>query len=376
MLDISKKKIIQPIIEGDMVLLFNGEIYDPISTTDTLTILPLYQKYGPMFVNKINGEFAILILDRIANVVYLFSDIFATKPLFYCIEDNEIGISSYLSELKLLGFREPKRVKHSSFITINLSNLHIEETIYHTFNLDEYKTTYQDCILALEKSLNLRCNTNAAVGLSSGHDSGSILLWSILNNRTTNHFYFVTNNREDLNVMSLREQQCNKNNIPYKTIDYYKNRHVANAIELQFLSKNMENFITFFNENGVCQISKLLRTVKKNGLDVFITGQGSDEILTNYKNYSFYENLNLKETFPWPNVYEGKNRKFIDEFEYVGGCYGVEVRYPFLDKNFVQEFLNLTNKLKQTNFKSVLTAYMSHYNFPINLNKVGMGIID
>jgi asparagine synthetase B (glutamine-hydrolysing) len=246
LLDISNHKIIQPITKDGITLLYNGEIYEPHASPDTLSIIPLYQKYGPCFVNKINGEYAILLLDETQNLLYLYSDIFATKPLFYSIEGSSIGVASYASELKILGFKNIQRVEHSSFLTINLTDLTTKKVVYHSFNLEEHKITYDDCILALEKSLELRCNTKVAVGLSSGHDSGSILLWSYLKKKTNNSFYFVTNNREDLNVMKLREKYCIDNNLQFHTLDYFKNKDQANTIELQLLSKYMEEFSYFF----------------------------------------------------------------------------------------------------------------------------------
>lgn len=376
LLDISKRKVIQPINKNNITILFNGEIYTPRFECDTLGIIPLYEYYGPSFIEHVNGEYAILILDKNKNIIYLYSDVFATKPLFYCIEDNKIGVASYSSELKILGFTNIKRVSHSTYIEINLSDLSIKEYKHNLFNLNEYKTNYEDCINALELSLNLRCNTKVAVGLSSGHDSGSILLWSILNNKIDNVFYYVTNGREDSDVMRLREEKCIKHNLSYKIIDYYKTTNISDRVELNILSKNMEEFLYFYDENAVCQISNLLRCVKSDGIDIIIIGQGADELMSNYKDYNFFKDYNLKKQFPWANFYEGKNRKFIDEFEYVGGVYGVEVRYPFLDKYFVQEFLNLTNNLKGIKFKAVLNEYMSRNNFPMNTKKVGMGILN
>ena len=50
--------------------------------------------------------------------------------------------------------------------------------------------------------------------------------------------------------------------------------------------------------------------------------------------------------------------------EYIGGLYGIEVRYPFLDRFVVQEFLNLKAELKNSNYKSVLYEYFVANNYP------------
>jgi hypothetical protein len=55
--------------------------------------------------------------------------------------------------------------------------------------------------------------------------------------------------------------------------------------------------------------------------------------------------------------------------EIIGGSYGIEQRYPFLDKDVVQEFLWLTADLKNKYYKSPLHNYMSMNNYPFSPNK-------
>ncbi len=58
--------------------------------------------------------------------------------------------------------------------------------------------------------------------------------------------------------------------------------------------------------------------------------------------------------------------------EYVTGSYGIEGRYPFLDKEVVQKFLWLSADIKNQHYKSPLHLYMLAHNFPFKINsKVG-----
>ena len=59
---------------------------------------------------------------------------------------------------------------------------------------------------------------------------------------------------------------------------------------------------------------------------------------------------------------------FIAKEEYAGSLNGVEVRYPFLDKNVVQEFLWLEKNLKNDIYKAPLHKYMEKYNYPFYIN--------
>jgi asparagine synthetase B (glutamine-hydrolysing) len=57
-------------------------------------------------------------------------------------------------------------------------------------------------------------------------------------------------------------------------------------------------------------------------------------------------------------------RSYLLKEEQIGGSYGVETRYPFLDRDVVQEFLWLTYDLKNEKYKSVLHEYLIINNFP------------
>ena len=82
---------IQPLNKNGIYSLFNGEIYnfkdfDTNAKCDSEVIINLYEKYGPEFTSKLDGEFAILILDLNNKKIVFSSDTFRTKPLFYSIE--------------------------------------------------------------------------------------------------------------------------------------------------------------------------------------------------------------------------------------------------------------------------------------------------
>ena len=58
-----------------------------ISLSDGYFILEEYFE-GTDFWKKLDGEYAIIILDSIKNRVIFATDVFGTKPLFYSLEDN------------------------------------------------------------------------------------------------------------------------------------------------------------------------------------------------------------------------------------------------------------------------------------------------
>jgi len=373
LLDISRQQIIQPNIQEDVILLFNGEIYQPKhANVDTLSIIPLYKEHGVSFVEHINGEYAIALLDEKINCLFLYSDVFATKPLFYSVEEEHLGIASYSSELVKLGFTKINQVPASTVVSIDLKTLKIKQNQHSKFSLKEFKTSYDDCIEAFTNAMLIRCNDKISVGLSSGHDSGAILQWC-LDNKPKANFYYVYTKSENSDIMSRRISECQKSMLNVETIDYYNFQKIFNLVESAYLNTNMEQYKLYKNECSTLMLSTIMRKTKKDNIDIFISGQGSDEILSNYLlDATFYKNIQT--TFPWNNFYEGKNKFYINQLEYIGGSFGIEVRYPFLDKLFVQEFLNLANYLKTAKYKSVISEYLKIKKLPTNNKKVGMKI--
>ncbi len=55
--------------------------------------------------------------------------------------------------------------------------------------------------------------------------------------------------------------------------------------------------------------------------------------------------------------------------EIIGGSHGIEQRYPFLDKDVVQEFLWLKPELKNKYYKAPIHNYLNENNYPFTPNE-------
>ena len=63
---------------------------------------------------------------------------------------------------------------------------------------------------------------------------------------------------------------------------------------------------------------------------------------------------------------------FITKEESVASLHGIESRYPYLDKEVVQEYLYLSPYLKNLKYKSPLDFYMKLHNYKFDENvKIG-----
>ena len=94
-------------------IVYNGELYNTDelrqelkslghtfeTASDTEVILTSYLEYGPEFVTKLNGIFAIAIMDPVQDRLILYRDRAGIKPLFYTVAEETVVFSSELKGL-------------------------------------------------------------------------------------------------------------------------------------------------------------------------------------------------------------------------------------------------------------------------------------
>ena len=101
----------QPLVIGDWVIIFNGEIYNHLelrekvssytfqTQSDTETFLALYIENGEAALSMCDGMFAFAILDKKSNNLILGRDRAGKKPLYYFREASSMVFASELNTL-------------------------------------------------------------------------------------------------------------------------------------------------------------------------------------------------------------------------------------------------------------------------------------
>jgi asparagine synthetase B (glutamine-hydrolysing) len=377
----------QPIVDGDIVCLFNGEIYNYNKKyeSDVYHIINDYKEFGDNFVKKLDGEFAITLIDFKKNVIYISSDVFSTKPIYYDISVSGVGVSTYESILRNNGFNNITKLPPNTTLKFDLTTKEIikKESVYVfdlTQNIDSFSEWEDNFIKSLKKRFT-NIQHDIILPLSSGHDSGAIACG--LDILKIPYTTFSFQGKENLDIIKKRVKSEN-------IIKSYIQDNSINKIKLkEGLSNNCEPFfygssynkksIDGFNDPGALGLYHLLKTVKNENPNIRImaSGQGSDEIMSNIQAYTFGKSNpikhdeNISTYFPWENFYHGSQFSYLQKEEFVTGSFGVESRYPFLDKDVVQSFLNLSVKLKNDSFKSPLTFFLEKNNYTTNNKKLG-----
>jgi asparagine synthase (glutamine-hydrolysing) len=99
---------------GRYHIAYNGEVYnfksikaelgiETKTSSDTEVILEAFAQIGPRMVEKLNGMFAIAILDIITNKLFFFRDRMGIKPLYVYQKNNDLVFGSELKAITALG---------------------------------------------------------------------------------------------------------------------------------------------------------------------------------------------------------------------------------------------------------------------------------
>lgn len=398
LLSITGKFTKQPYISEDIVAIYNGEIYNYKSFGNYLNdgecILDVYKSFGNFFAKQLDGEFAIIIVDFAKKQLVFVTDTFKTKPMFFSFEHGNIGLASYSDPLKKLGFQNIQKAKPNTIYTLNLQTFELSTSTLTDFDCKQYKTSLDDWNVAFAKSITKRASNvdkKIFIGLSSGYDSGVICCELLKQNVEFKAFSVA--GTEDHNVLSQRLQLMESHNKPFQVL--YKNDPSLDQA-INYIKTNTEDFkyticsassnynefdLSLTDDNGAKYFSLICQYARSDDYKVVLSGQGPDEIYSDYGfngqkiyNHSNFGGLfpqDLCSIFPWNSFFGSSMESYIAKEEYVGGSYGMEVRYPFLDKNLVQEFLWLSVDLKNKEYKSPLKQYLDKCGYPYFIGKKG-----
>ena len=396
LLHLTGEIVTQPFQKNNIVCIFNGEIYNykeihAEARSDVESIIVAYQNYGDEFVQKLDGEFTFVLIDFEKRYMYVASDVFKTKPLFYAINEN-IVIASYESSCKTILDQHYTAMEPNTMLKYHLDTRElISKTTVHHFDLSQTKDSYVDFNAAFEKAVLKRIPQycKPLVTLSSGLDSGSISCCLHKHNIPALHVTIPRN--EDQNVIHARKNKLGNDSyimdITPNEKTNWKLHLIENCEPFQWdwrYHPKLKSSDSGFNKSSMQAKCKILTYAREQNIRVLFSGIGADEIMAHNQYYSNgYGNVDtfpddLHTVFPWFNFFKGSMENYMKGEEYVGGCFGFETRYPFLDTDFVQEFLwlkpELKNTYKGTIYKPGLMQYLYEHNFPTCNRKLGFNV--
>lgn len=128
--------------DGNLVLIFNGEIYNYLklketlkddyefkTSSDTEVLLAAYQKWGKKCLHKLDGMFAFALWDRVTKTLFIARDRLGIKPIYYFDNNKHLAFSSELRGLMNLPFVGNKINQEGLIDYLRYGTVHAPATI-------------------------------------------------------------------------------------------------------------------------------------------------------------------------------------------------------------------------------------------------------
>jgi len=238
-------------------------------------------------------------------------------------------------------------------------NKELNKFYNHKFDFDnQYKDNYDDWLKAFEKSVKKRAVNGCFMGLSSGYDSGA-LSKELLKQKIKFKAYTIFNNENE--------------EILNKRLNYIPDYQIAemNKTLWQKYYDFLEGKINdkAIKDSASMGVAYMFETAKSEGRSICLSGQGGDEINSDYSLFprqSTFKGKYPDKLYEWSNFRGNMQLEYLNELEDIAAVYGIEIRYPFLDIDLIQEFLWLKVELKNKNYKAPLFEYLIKNNVPFD----------
>ncbi|MBK5200396.1 MAG: asparagine synthase B [Spirochaetaceae bacterium] len=361
--------------DGRYILTANGEIYnhkelrlefageyDFLTESDCEVILPLYIKYGPDFLEMLNGIFAFAVYDTVEDKYLIARDHMGIIPL-YQGWDTE-GRYYVASELKALEGTCPSLCEFlpGQYLTSDTKEA-VQWYKRAWVDFDSITREPEDSVKAVKEGLEaavvrqLMCDVPYGVLLSGGLDSSvitALVAKHSLNRVETNEgekawwprlhsFAIGLVGSPDLSAAKI-------------VADYLGTVHHEVHFTIQEALDSLEDVIYHLETYDITTIRAatpmylLARVIKSMGIKMVLSGEGSDEL---FGGYLYFHKAPDAREFHEETVRKLNKLHLYDclRANKALAAWGVEGRVPFLDKEFIDIAMNLKTEDKMCNDK-------------------------
>ncbi|MBF8455622.1 asparagine synthase B [Kaistella sp. G5-32] len=361
----------QPLFSKDkkIVLAVNGEIYNHKelrkefpeyefqTESDCEVIIPLFQKYGKNFVDKLNGIFAFVIYDIENDIYFVARDHMGICPLYQGCDKN--GSYYVASELKALeGVCKSIEVFLPGHFLFSPDGYEMQQWYKRDWedfeNVKENTTNIAELRKALEDAVHRQLMSDVPYGvlLSGGLDSSIISAVTAKYARNR----IESGDTQEAWYPRLHSFAVGLEGSPdliaaQKAADHIGSIHHEVHFTVQEGLDAVRDVIYHLETYDVTTVRAstpmylLARVIKSMGIKMVLSGEGADEIFGGY--LYFHKAPNAKE-FHEENVRKLNKLHLYDCLRANKALmsWGIEGRVPFLDKEFMDVAMRLNPKDK------------------------------
>ena len=390
----------QPMRHGNVLLSFNGEIYNfkalkqqlPFhfkTDSDTEVLIAAYLHWGVDFVYHLTGMFAIALLD--GDQLYLFRDRLGKKPLFYLQNSGQFIFASEIKALKpflkSVRMNNDALLSYLSFLAPTpphtfFEGIHkLEAGHYLHFNAKQVKVqpyyslldTLPNQIVTAEEATQ-RIETDLLEAITSRLNA-DVPMASLLSGGIDSALMAAVakKNGLDLHTFTLGYSE-------YKNYDERENAAVtAKAIGIKntpveirqndFIEASERVFTTMdepLNDPAAVPLYLLFEAIKKEGYKVVLSGEGSDELFLGYRQY--FEYLDIEKAADlhhknWLKKYFRSNFSMNREWEWYKRVFDETLLFRTSGEKFtdLQKNALLRRNIKDNDSLRYLAPYRSSF---------------
>ena len=359
--------LIQPVSNENLVLVFNGEIYnyntirnflakvgvDEEITSDSEALIYLIDFFNKGDLVKavqsalrlVDGDYSFAVWD--GENLAISRDPLGVKPLFYAVGDELCAFASSRDSLYEVGFSEVESLK-PEHILFNWEDIAPAQAIYEKFM--EVDASKLGKLLKLSISKRVEGLDKLGVIFSGGVDSSILarLLQVISYNKKLDITLYAVG-REGSKDLDAAKYAAEYLDLPLKT----------QIIDEELIKRHIGEVVGAIGDDNLMKVGVGLttyfatKTAADDGQKVVVSGQGADELFGGYNRYlkSFDEgNLDLEIREDISNMYHVN----LERDDACAMLNSVELRLPFLDKSLVEYAINLPAKNKISGSGDVL----------------------
>lgn len=349
----------QPFISAkdDIVLVCNGEIYNYLELSaiiagrrgkyvprsDCDVVMGLYEEFGSNISHMLTGMYAFALYDKKTKEILVARDPIGIIPLYSGNDDQ--GNLWVCSEMKcLIGVCDNiQAFRPGTSLRGRIDDLK-EECFYQPKWITDIPTTPVD-ITALRENLvaairsHLQCDVPFGALLSGGVDSSIIasVATKIMRERDPNY---------RLKTFSIGQEHAPDSKYSRIVADYINSDHkhisftVADALDcIRDIIYQCESYDLPIIRAGI-PMYLLARAIKSEGIKMVLSGEGADEIFAGY--LYFYNAPNSHDLhFESVKLLLGLRYLHCLRANKSTMAWGLELRVPFLDTNFVDYAMDI-----------------------------------
>lgn len=333
----------QPFNLKNIIMVCNGEIFNhkeledkykilTESKSDCEVIIHLYKKIGfKKMVEELDGEFAIVLYDTEKRVIFAARDKYGVRPLFWARTINSV---CFASEAKALPYEHHVSQFPCGHFVSSAYNYNPKSFIKTETKInfsDAYKEIKNSLYSAVQKRVK---NSDRPIGvlLSGGFDSSLI---SAISAKYVNNLHSFSIGHKDSTDIKYANEVAKKIGTIHHNITI-SNEDAIRAIPEVIYSLESYDITTIRASTPMWLLSKWIKN--NTDIKVLLSGEGADE----YGSYLYFKYAPSNEEF------DKESRRLLGDINYYDGlradrcisAHGLELRVPFLDKDFSNTFLS------------------------------------